>query len=183
MFCKSSKTALCCCLQVEVSLCIMQTFESHLIQWELRHTESGTEVSVGPRSWAQSLQYSICTPIPWPSFLSGDTFRDKKGRQSTKHPLTGSENWSAHWKHPKCQEHEPRWDQEILTASSEGLTKGKCVHLLFGAQIALPYDNTHYLICKGQWIALQFLPNACAMNFVIFHTHFSAKNWWYRFEA
>lgn len=84
---------------------------------------------------------------------------------------------------PQCQEHKPHWDQEILTASSEGLMKGKCVHLLFGAQIALPYDNMHYLICKGQWIALQFLPNACAMNFVIFHTHFSAKNWWYRFEA
>lgn len=50
--------------------------------------------------------------------------------------------------------HEPHLDQEILTASSEGLMKGKCVHLLFGAQIALPYDNMHYLICKGQWIAL-----------------------------
>lgn len=64
MFCKSSKTALCYCLQVEVSLCILQTFQSNLIQWKLRHTESGTEASVGLRSRAQSLQYSICTLIP-----------------------------------------------------------------------------------------------------------------------
>lgn len=156
MFCKSSKTALCCCLQVEVSLWIMQTFESHFIQWKLRHTQSGTEASVGPR--AEHRAFSICSAHPshgpLPSFLPGDTFGDKKGMESTKHPLTGSGNCCAHWNQPRCQEHEPHLDQEILAASSEGLMKDKCVHLLFGAQIALPYDNMHYLICKGQWIAL-----------------------------
>lgn len=108
------------------------------------------------QSRAQSLQYLLCTPIPWPSslFPAWDTFGDKKGMESTKHPLTGSGNCCAHWNQPRCQEHEPHLDQEILAASSEGLMKDKCVHLLFGAQIALPYDNMHYLICKGQWIAL-----------------------------
>lgn len=91
---------------------------------------------------------------PLPSFLPGHTLRDKRGRQSMKHPLTGSENCCGHGKHPRCQKHEPCWDQEILPASSEGLMKDKCAHLLFGAQTALPYDNMHYLICKGQWIAL-----------------------------
>lgn len=105
--------------------------------------------------WTQEPSRELQThPMASSLFPAWGHFEGQKGRQSTKHPLTGSRSWCAHWKHPRCQEQKPRWDKEILTASREGLMKDKCVHLLFGAQIALPYDSMHYLICKGQWIAL-----------------------------